>query len=25
VIAAGSLVIGMIFLPETRNVDITKH
>ena len=25
VIAAGSLVIGMIFLPETRDVDITKH
>ena len=25
VIAAGSLVIGMIFLPETRNVDITKN
>jgi MFS family permease len=25
VIAAGSLVIGMIFLPETRNVDITKQ
>src|SRR5271163_2985442 len=25
VIAAGSLVIGMIFLPETRGVDITKN
>ena len=25
VIAAGSLVIGLIFLPETRHRDITKH
>ena len=25
VVAAGSLVIGLIFLPETRNVDITKE
>ncbi len=25
VIAAGSLVIGLIFLPETRGVDITKN
>jgi hypothetical protein len=24
VVAAGSLVIGILFLPETRNVDITK-
>jgi hypothetical protein len=24
VVAAASLVIGLIFLPETRDVDITK-
>jgi hypothetical protein len=24
VVAAASLVIGLLFLPETRNVDITK-